>query len=97
VQIIAEAATGEEALRLCRELAPDLVVMDLRLADVDGLRVTRQIRDVSAHTRVLLHTMYESAEYAAEAEDAGAAGYLLKGSSRAEVVQAIRHALGTHR
>jgi DNA-binding NarL/FixJ family response regulator len=67
--------------------------MDVRLTDLDGLAATRMIRRQSPHTRVLLFTMYEAADYIAEATRAGAAGYLLKGASRTEVLDAVRHAL----
>jgi DNA-binding NarL/FixJ family response regulator len=67
--------------------------MDVRLPDVDGLVATRAIREALPDTRVLLVTMYDAPEYASEALRAGAAGYLLKGASRREVLSALRHAL----
>jgi DNA-binding NarL/FixJ family response regulator len=95
LEIVGEVASAQEALEVCQARPPDLVIMDVRLADVDGLRVTRLIRERSPSTRVLLFTMYEAAEYMAEAQQAGASGYLLKGASRAELLAAIRRALAT--
>jgi DNA-binding NarL/FixJ family response regulator len=93
LEIIGEASSGREALVVCRRLRPDLVLMDLRLRDMDGLAVTRAIREAGLGTSVLLFTMYEGSAYADEALRAGAAGYLLKGASRREVLEAVRHAL----
>jgi DNA-binding NarL/FixJ family response regulator len=93
LEIVGEAANGRDAVTLCRRLRPDLVLMDVRLPDVDGLVATRAIREALPDTRVLLVTMYDAPEYASEALRAGAAGYLLKGASRREVLSALRHAL----
>jgi DNA-binding NarL/FixJ family response regulator len=93
LDIVAEASTGREALELCLQLHPDLVLMDVRLADMDGLSATRSIRQAVPDTRVLLFTLYEAADYMAEALQAGAAGYVLKGASRQELLEAINRAL----
>ena len=92
-EIVGEAADGRDALILCRRLRPDLVLMDVRLPDMDGLAATRAIRIAQPEVRVLLITMYEAPEYASEALRAGAAGYLLKGASRREVLAALNRAL----
>jgi DNA-binding NarL/FixJ family response regulator len=98
LEIVGEAADGREAIALSRKLRPDLVLMDLRLPDMDGLAATRIIRQALPDTRVLLVTMYEAPEYAHEALRAGAAGYLLKGASRRELLAALRRALaGRHK
>jgi DNA-binding NarL/FixJ family response regulator len=67
--------------------------MDVRLADMDGLRATRSIKQAAPDIRVLLFTMYEAADYIAESLRAGAAGYVLKGASRQELLEAINRAL----
>jgi DNA-binding NarL/FixJ family response regulator len=93
VEIVGEAADGRDALIMCRRLRPDLVLMDVRLPDMDGLAATRAIRIAQPEIKVLLITMYEAPEYASEALRAGAAGYLLKGASRREVLAALKRAL----
>jgi DNA-binding NarL/FixJ family response regulator len=93
LEVVGEASSGHEALCLCRALHPDLVLMDVRLADMDGLRATRSIKQAAPDIRVLLFTMYEAADYIAESLRAGAAGYVLKGASRQELLEAINRAL----
>jgi DNA-binding NarL/FixJ family response regulator len=91
--VVGEASSGQEAVALCRKLRPDLVIMDVRLPDTDGLTATRAIRQVLPDCRVLVFTMDEAATYPREAVRAGAAGYLLKGASRRELLNAVREAL----
>ena len=93
IQVVGEAATGQDALNLCRRMRPDLVLMDVRMPDMNGLTVTRKIKFESPSTSVILFTMYETADYLVEALQAGAAGYLLKGASRTEIVSTVRRVL----
>jgi DNA-binding NarL/FixJ family response regulator len=93
IQVVGEAASGREALTLCRRVQPDLVLMDVRMPDMNGLAVTRAIKHESPATSVILLTMYESADYLVEALQAGAAGYLLKGASKVEIMNTIRQVL----
>ena len=72
LEVVGEAATGREALELCRRVRPDLVLMDVRMPDMNGLAVTRAIKQESPSTSVILFTMYESADYLVEALKAGA-------------------------
>jgi DNA-binding NarL/FixJ family response regulator len=90
LEVVGEAVNGREALALCRRLKPDLVLMDVRMPDMDGLAVTRAIKSESPTTSVILFTMYENADYLVEALKAGAAGYLLKGASKREIVTTVR-------
>lgn len=89
VRVIGEAAGGREAVERTRELQPDIVLMDVRMSDMDGVAATRRILEENAHTRVIILTNYDDDEYLFEAIRAGAAGYLLKDISPQELAQAI--------
>jgi DNA-binding NarL/FixJ family response regulator len=92
IDVVGEAATGAEALDQVRTLLPDVVVMDIRMPEMDGLEATRRITTDPAlsQTRVLVLTTFELDEYVFGALDAGASGFLLKGGEPADLVQAIR-------
>jgi DNA-binding NarL/FixJ family response regulator len=92
VEVVGEATTGTEALQQVRTLRPDVVVMDIRMPEMDGIEATRRITtDPSLeHTRILVLTTFELDEYVFGALDAGASGFLLKGGEPADLVQAIR-------
>jgi DNA-binding NarL/FixJ family response regulator len=92
IEVVGEAATGTEALEQVRELRPDVVVMDIRMPEMDGLEATRRITADPAlsQTRVLVLTTFELDEYVFGALHAGASGFLLKGGEPADLVQAIR-------
>jgi DNA-binding NarL/FixJ family response regulator len=94
LEIVGEATTGREAVVLCRRVRPNLVLMDLRMPELDGLSATRAIKQDSPATSIIIVTMQENPEYLFEALKAGAAGYLLKDSTRAEVVGAVWQVLG---
>jgi DNA-binding NarL/FixJ family response regulator len=92
IDVVGDAATGSEALEQVRTERPDVVVMDIRMPEMDGIEATRQItRDPTlSHTRVLILTTFELDEYVFGALDAGASGFLLKGGEPADLVHAIR-------
>jgi DNA-binding NarL/FixJ family response regulator len=96
IEVVGEAATGAEALEQVRALRPDVVVMDIRMPEMDGLEATRRITSDPAlrHTRVLVLTTFELDEYVFGALDAGASGFLLKGGELADLVHAIRVVAG---
>jgi DNA-binding NarL/FixJ family response regulator len=96
IEVVGEAATGAEALEQARALKPDVVVMDIRMPEMDGLEATRHITRDSAlsHTRVLVLTTFELDEYVFGALRAGASGFLLKGGEPADLVEAIRVVAG---
>lgn len=89
VEVAAEAADGEEAVARAREVAPDLVIMDLHMPGVNGIEATRRIVAERPGTAVLVLTMLENDESVVSALRAGARGYIVKGSSRAEIARAI--------
>src|SRR6185312_15182451 len=92
IDVVGEAATGAQALEQVRALNPDVVVMDIRMPEMDGLAATRRITTDPAltRTRVLVLTTFELDEYVFGALAAGASGFLLKGGEPAELVGAIR-------
>jgi DNA-binding NarL/FixJ family response regulator len=90
LEIVGEATTGREAVSLCRRLRPDVVLMDIRMPDLDGLAATRSVKQESPGTCVIIVTMHENPEYLLEAFKAGAAGYLLKDTPASELLSAIR-------
>ena len=78
IDVVGEAADGAEAIGLARELDPDVVLMDVRMPNVDGIEATRRIVDGSRHApRVLVLTTFDLDEYVFEALRAGASGFLL--------------------
>ena len=90
VEVIAEAASGAEALRLAALLRPDVVLLDLELPDIDGLAVLGRIRAQDAGLPVLVVTMHEDAGLMRRAVKAGANGYVLKGVDRRELLASVR-------
>jgi len=96
LEVAGEAADGREAVDLTRRLNPDLVVMDIRMPELDGLEATEQITSDPAlgSTRVLVLTTFELDEYVFGALRAGASGFLLKGGEPADLLAAIRLVAG---
>jgi DNA-binding NarL/FixJ family response regulator len=97
LQVVAEAANGEEALEQYRELRPDIVLMDLSMPVMDGLSATRAILDEFPGARVIVLTTYDGDEDIHRALDAGARGYLVKDMVRTEVLDVIRTVHGGRR
>jgi DNA-binding NarL/FixJ family response regulator len=92
VQIVGECNNGTDALRSVRELAPDVVVMDLNMPGISGVEATRQISMIAPLTRVLVLTISDQDADVMDAILAGACGYLLKDASITELLQGIRSA-----
>jgi DNA-binding NarL/FixJ family response regulator len=90
IEVVAEAEDGQEAMVKAEELAPDVVLMDVRMPHVNGIDAARHIRDVSPSTRILMLTVSDEEDDLFEAIKAGANGYLLKEISVEEVADAIR-------
>lgn len=89
-EVVGEATTGADAVRLAAELRPDVVCMDISMPGLDGLEATRMIRKQCPGVAVLALTVHDSDEYFFEMLKAGASGYVLKGSSGDELVEALR-------
>ena len=92
VEVVAMAETGAHAVELAESLAPDVVLMDLRMPDLDGIEATRRINRRTSATAVVVLTMFEDDDSVFAAMRAGAHGYLLKGADQDEIVRAIRAA-----
>ena len=90
VEVVGEATTGDEAIRLARDLQPDVILMDIQMPGVNGIEATRQIVHTSPHISILMLTMFEDDDSVFAALRAGARGYLLKGALKAEILRAIR-------
>ncbi len=90
MQVVGEARTGIEAIEQAKKLMPDVVVMDITMAGMDGLTACQYIRNVQPVIQVLMLTMHESEEYFLQALRMGAAGYLVKKAAPAELSAAVR-------
>ncbi len=92
LDVVGEAADGEEAVHLAAELEPDIILMDVTMPILDGVEACRQVRERRPETRVVMLTMHADQEVLASAVRAGASGYLVKDCSMEEIVQAVRMA-----
>jgi DNA-binding NarL/FixJ family response regulator len=92
IEVVAEAADGEEAVKLARTLQPDIVLMDIRMPGMDGLQATRAIAsdDALKEVRVVILTTFDLDEYVFEALRVGASGFLVKSTEPAELIHAVR-------
>jgi DNA-binding NarL/FixJ family response regulator len=93
LEVVGEAVNGRHALELCRQLRPDLVLMDVRMPEMDGLAATRAIKEELPAISVLLLTAHESDDYRREGASAGATGYVLKDAPRRQLLETVREAL----
>jgi NarL family two-component system response regulator LiaR len=90
IMVVGEAGNGEEAVQMVGELEPDVVIMDIAMPKLNGIEATRQIKLIRPATAVLILSAYDDDEYVFGLVEAGAAGYLLKTASGAELSRAIR-------
>ena len=90
IEVVGEAVNGAEALRRTRELDPDVVVLDIRMPELDGIEVTRRLQTAGARARILILTTFDLNEYVYEAMRAGASGFLLKDVPSEQFAAAIR-------
>jgi len=89
VEVVGDAASGAEAIRRAGELAPDVILLDLELPDLDGLVVLRRLKEVAPRASILVVSMHDDARLVRCAVEAGAAGYVLKGIGRQELFTAV--------
>jgi DNA-binding NarL/FixJ family response regulator len=90
ITVVAEAGDGNEALRAVRELDPDIVLMDVRMPNLDGIEATARVPHTGSRARVLVLTTFDLDEYVYRALKAGASGFLLKDAKREELAAAVR-------
>lgn len=94
MKVVGQTGSGHEAVQLCRDLRPDVVVLDYGLPDLDGLETTRQIVALGMGTRIVILTMYANDEYAARLIQTGASGFVVKAAATEELIAAIRKVAG---
>lgn len=92
IVIVGEAETGRQAVQLAKQLLPDLVVMDIAMPSLNGVEATRQIAKEAPSVKVLVLSSYSDNEYVQQLAEAGAAGYLLKQSAAADLINGLREA-----
>jgi len=90
LEVVGEAATGSEVIELAARLDPDVILMDIRMPDLDGVEATRQLTASETRARVLILTTFDLDEYVYDAIRAGASGFLLKDVQPAQLVEAVR-------
>jgi DNA-binding NarL/FixJ family response regulator len=88
--VVGEAGSGSEAITLVKEAEPDVLILDMVLGDITGIDVTRQLRDESPETGIIIYSMYSDQRHISGAKQAGVRGYVLKMSSPYELIEAIR-------
>jgi len=96
LEVVAEAADGDEAVALAREHVPDVILMDLLMPNTNGVEAITEIMEFSPASRVIVLTSYTEDEYLFPAMQAGATGYLVKDTAPEELVRAIRSAARGH-
>ena len=97
IELVGEARSGEDALRLCEELLPDVVLMDMQLPRMSGIETTKAIRAAHPEVQIVVLTSFVEDALVQEAIQAGAVGYLSKGASRVELADACVPAIGRPR
>lgn len=91
IQVVGEAVDGEDAINQAERLSPDVILMDIKMPDMDGIAATRQLKQKMPEVKVVMLTMYGN-EYVTQAIEAGASGYILKDAKPEQLIQAISDA-----
>lgn len=96
-EVVGQASSAQEALERCRLLQPDVVLMDIKLPQINGIEATRMIKEKWPHIEIVILSMYDEDEYVMEAVKAGASGYLLKDVTHEQLFETVRvvHAGGS--
>jgi len=92
ISVVAQASSGQEAVRLAQEFVPNVVLMDLVMPGMDGVEATRKVKNVSPRTQIIILTSFHQDEYIFPALQAGAISFLLKDVKSSELLEAIRRA-----
>ena len=90
IEVVGEAADGKQAIEQARKLDPDVVLMDVRMPELDGIEATARLATSGLHVRVLVLTTFDLDEYVYRALTSGASGFLLKDATREQLVAAVR-------
>lgn len=90
MEVVGEAADGRQALRMVRDLLPDMVLMDIAMPGLNGLEAAERIHGIHPQTKIIILSMHASEEYVAQALKAGASGYLLKDAATSELEMALK-------
>ena len=92
-EVVGEAGNGRDGLQMARELKPDLALVDMSLPDQSGIQLTRELKNISPKTRVMIVTMHSKVDYIVKAFQAGATGYVVKESASERLIQGIETVL----
>ncbi|HLB12952.1 MAG TPA: response regulator transcription factor [Dehalococcoidia bacterium] len=90
IEVVGEAASGQEAAEMVGRLKPDIIIMDLAMPGMSGIEATRHIKQQNPDIKIMALTMHDSDEYFFQVINAGASGYFVKGGSSADLVSALR-------
>jgi DNA-binding NarL/FixJ family response regulator len=97
IRVVGEASSGLEAVQLCQQLKPQVIVMDMAMPEMDGVQATREILKRMPKTAILILSMYAQENYVRNAFDAGALGYILKNANDIDLASAIKDVAGGKR
>ena len=97
IKVIGEAGSGSDALKVARDLKPDILVLDIRMPEMTGLEAASHLAEYAPQTRAVILSMHDSEEYVVQAVQAGAYGYLLKDTDKEEFIKALKQVYGGHK